>query len=79
VYDGRDSYAEFLATTLSALSGYALEIARYTVDGRHVAVELSETVDDNDARLRTDEVVVFDVERGLIARVAVYLQKSERS
>jgi len=43
-----------------------------------VAVELSETVDDRDARLRTDETVVFDVVGGLITRVAVYLRTSER-
>jgi limonene-1,2-epoxide hydrolase len=78
-YDGRDPYADFLAATLSTLSGYELEVSRFTVDGRRVVVELSETVDDGDARLRTDEAVVFDVERGQIARVAVYLQTSERS
>ena len=32
-------------------------------DGNRVAVELNETVDDGDARLRTDETVVFDVRR----------------
>ena len=47
-------------------------------DGARVAVELSETVDDGDARLHTDETIVFDVAGGLIARVAVYLQTSER-
>ena len=79
VYDGREPYADFLNATLTSLSGYELEISRFIVDGRRVVVELSETVDDGDARLRTDEAVVFDVERGLIARVAVYLQTSERS
>jgi ketosteroid isomerase-like protein len=44
-----------------------------------VAVELSETVDDDADRLRTDEVVVFDVADGLIAQVRVYLQSSQRS
>ena len=34
--------------------------------------------DDGDARLHTDESVVFDVADGLISRVAVYLQTSER-
>ncbi|HUI49182.1 MAG TPA: nuclear transport factor 2 family protein, partial [Acidimicrobiia bacterium] len=48
------------------------------VDGNRVAVELSETVDDDDARLHTDETVVFDVRDGLISRVAVYLRASER-
>jgi hypothetical protein len=48
------------------------------VDGNRVAVELNETVDDGDDRLRTDETVVFDVRDGLISHVAVYLQTSER-
>ena len=47
-------------------------------DGNRVAVELSETVDDGDGRLHTDETVVFDVTDGLISRVAVYLQTSDR-
>jgi hypothetical protein len=47
-------------------------------DGGTVAVELSETVDDGDARLHTDETVVFDVTDGVISRVGVYLQASER-
>ena len=46
-------------------------------DGGTVAVELSETVDDGDGRLHTDETVVFDVAGGLITKVAVYLQTSE--
>ncbi len=44
-----------------------------------MAVELTETVDDGSDRLRTDEIVVFDVVDGLIAQVAVYLQTSERA
>ena len=78
IFRGREEYAEFLQNTVSALSGYALVIADMIADGNRVAVELSETVDDGDARLHTDETVVFDVADGLIARVAVYLQTSER-
>jgi hypothetical protein len=78
VYDGRESYASFLASTLAALSGYELEVDRMIANGNTVAVELRETVDDGGARLATDESVVFDVSDGLIARVAVYLQTSER-
>ena len=78
IFRGRQEYAEFLQNTVSALSGYALVIADMIADGNRVAVELSETVDDGDARLHTDETVVFDVADGLIARVAVYLQTSER-
>jgi ketosteroid isomerase-like protein len=75
---GRERYAEFLQSTISALSGYVLVVADVIADGNRVAVELSETVDDGDARLHTDETVVFDVADGLISRVAVYLQTSER-
>jgi ketosteroid isomerase-like protein len=77
-FRGRREYAEFLQNTVSALSGYELVIVDMIADGNRVAVELTETVDDGDARLHTDETVVFDVAGGLIARVAVYLQASER-
>lgn len=77
-FHGRVEYAGFLQTTVSALSGYELVIAGTIADGNRVAVELSETVDDGDGRLHTDETVVFDVADGLITRVAVYLQTSER-
>jgi len=72
------AYAAFLEATISSLSGYVLVIRDMIVDGNRVAVELSETVDDDDARLHTDETVVFDVRYGLISRVAVYLRASER-
>ena len=78
VFDGRDAYADFLEATITSLSGYVLEVVRMTASGPTVAVELNETVDDKDARLHTDECVVFDVAGGLIAHVAVYLQTSER-
>jgi ketosteroid isomerase-like protein len=78
VFHGRAEYAEFLRTTIASLSGYALVVVGVIADGNRVAVELNETVDDGDARLRTDETVVFDVRDGLITRVAVYLQTSER-
>ncbi len=77
-YNGRDTYTAFLRNTLSSLSGYELAVERMIVDGGRVAVELSETVDDGDGRLHTDESVVFDVAHGLITNVAVYLQTSER-
>jgi ketosteroid isomerase-like protein len=78
VYQGRDAYAGFLAETISKLEGYELVVDRIVTDGTTVVVELSETVDDSDARLRTQEAVVFDVDAGAITRVAVYLQTSER-
>jgi ketosteroid isomerase-like protein len=78
VFQGREPYAEYLEDIISSLSGYALVIVDMIVDGNRVAVELNETVDDGDDRLRTDETVVFDVRDGLISHVAVYLQTSER-
>ena len=75
---GRERYAEFLQNTITALSGYVLVVADVIADGNRVAVELSETVDDGNDRLHTDETVVFDIADGLISRVAVYLQTSER-
>jgi ketosteroid isomerase-like protein len=77
-YRGRDEYASFLAQTVENLAGYELVVDRMAVAGTTVVVELDETVDDDGARLRTHEAVVFDVHAGEIARVAVYLQTSER-
>ena len=77
-YRGRDIYAAFLADTISALGGYRLDVDRVLAAGSVVTVELRETVDDGDERLETAEVVVFDTADGLIERVAVYLQTSER-
>jgi hypothetical protein len=77
-YRGRDTYATFLADTIRALGGYQLDVDRVLATGSVVTVELRETVDDGDARLETAEVVVFDTADGLITRVAVYLQTSER-
>ena len=78
VYDGRETYATFLEQTITALSGYELVVDRLLAAGPTVTAELSETVDDGDARLHTDEAVVFDTEVGLITRVAVYLRSSDR-
>jgi len=78
IFRGRGPYAQFLEKTISSLSGYVLEIVDLIADGNRVAVELNETVDDDGARLHTDETVVFEIANGLIARVAVYLQTSER-
>ena len=77
-YRGRDTYARFLATTIAGLGGYELSVTRISAAGLVVTVELSETVDDSDARLRTDEAVVFDVRDTLIARVAVFLRASQQ-
>lgn len=78
VYRGREPYTKFLAVTIDSLGGYQLDIDRVLVAGGIVTVELRETVDDGDARLETCEAVVFDTADGLITRVSVYLQTSER-
>jgi limonene-1,2-epoxide hydrolase len=78
VFLGREEYVAFLETTIASLSGYSLVVVDLIADGNRVAAELNETVDDGEARLHTDEMVVFDVRDGLIARVAVYVQTSER-
>jgi SnoaL-like protein len=78
VYRGREPYAQFLADTVDSLGGYQLDIDRVHVHAGIVTVELRETVDDGDDRLETCEAVVFDTVDGLITRVAVYLQTSER-
>jgi ketosteroid isomerase-like protein len=78
VVRGGPEYAEFLRATITSLAGYELQVVRVVADGPTVAVELNETVDDDGARLHTDETVVFDTADGLIGRVAVYLQTSQR-
>jgi len=77
-YQEREPYARFLADTIDALGNYQLDVDRVLVAGPQVTVELRETVDDGDARLETCEAIVFDTTAGLISRVAVYLQTSER-
>jgi len=77
-YHGRDPYATFLADTINALGGYQLDVDRVFGSGPTVTVELRETVDDGDARLETSEAIVFDTDDGLITKIAVYLQTSER-
>jgi limonene-1,2-epoxide hydrolase len=77
-YRGRDAYVRFLSDTIDSLHGYQLDVDGIYVDGGVVTVELRETVDDGDARLETCEAVVFATAGGLITRIAVYLQTSER-
>jgi ketosteroid isomerase-like protein len=77
-YRGREPYATFLEATINALGGYQLDVDRVFGSGPTVTVELRETVDDGDARLETAEAIVFDTDDGLITKIAVYLQTSER-
>src|SRR3954447_1420694 len=77
-YRGREPYTAFLRETVTALGGYQLDVDRVFGSGATVTVELRETVDDGDARLETAEAIVFDTDDGLISKIAVYLQTSER-
>jgi len=77
-YVGSEAYVTFLSETMDSLRGYQLDVDRVHVDGGIVTVELRETVDDGDERLETCEAVVFDTAGGVITRIAVYLQTSER-
>jgi limonene-1,2-epoxide hydrolase len=78
VYRGREAYVAFLADTLRSLAGYELRVSRVTSAGAVVLAELGETVDTPQGRRRTEEAIVFDLSpAGAIARVAVYLRKSE--
>jgi limonene-1,2-epoxide hydrolase len=79
VFRDRDSYVAYLRDVLTGLSGYVLEVGRVVGSADTVFVELAETVDDGDTRLRTDEGLVFDLDgEGRIRRVAVYLRTSVR-
>ncbi|MGQ0823697.1 MAG: nuclear transport factor 2 family protein [Actinomycetota bacterium] len=77
-YRGRADYTNFLRATIEPLDSYELTVRRVLRAGSTVIVELRESVDDNGARLHTDEAVVFDVADDEISRVAVYLRTSTR-
>jgi ketosteroid isomerase-like protein len=79
---GRDAYVAFLRATFDQLDGYEMQVARIVATATTAVAELTETVDDGDARLRTAEAIVFDAVAaagGLhLARIAVYLRSSVR-
>jgi len=78
---GREAYRSFLAKVVPELEDYTLEILRRTSNGGVVAVELAETITEPDRhRLRTEEVVVFDVDGSdRIERIRVFTQDSTRT
>jgi ketosteroid isomerase-like protein len=80
VYEGRDDYVAFLAGLMPTLQGYAMEVHRvaYSADGRVGVAELTETVEMDGRVVVTPEALVFDLsDRGLIARIGVFLQRSK--
>ena len=77
VIEGGRAYADFLERTVGALANYALQVFRVRPLGPDAAVvELSETVDLEDGRHETPEVLLFDFDaRGRICRVDVYIKQ----
>lgn len=69
-YRGCDVYIEFLSRLMPTLPGYAMEVSRVTYADRMAFAELAETV----AGVRTDEVLVFELDRGRIARVDIFIK-----
>jgi ketosteroid isomerase-like protein len=75
-YAGRDEYLAFITDLMPKLAGYAMKLYRVTYPSDALAyVELSETVELDGKRMRTPEVLVFELGGdGRIARVEVYVQ-----
>jgi ketosteroid isomerase-like protein len=75
-YAGRDEYLAFITDLMPKLAGYAMKLYRVTYPSDALAyVELSETVELDGKRMRTPEVLVFELGGdGRIARVEVYIQ-----
>ncbi len=80
-YTPRDAYLAFLTDLMPKLPGYSMEVHRVVaggsaVGGSVVVAELSETVEVDGSPLVTPEALVFDLDGdGLIARLAVYIQR----
>jgi ketosteroid isomerase-like protein len=72
----RSAYLDFLRDLMPKLPGYSMEVHRVMGSGPVVVAELTETVEVDGAPMVTPEVLVYDLdEDGLIARVAVYIQR----
>jgi limonene-1,2-epoxide hydrolase len=77
-YRGRDDYVAFISGLLPTLASYEMKVHRvvYTTDDRVGTAELSETVEVDGRVVVTPESLVFDIDdRGLIAHLAVYVQR----
>jgi hypothetical protein len=77
-YASKPDYLAYISTMLPTLPGYSMEISRISPVGDVVYAELAETVAHPDGKpLRTPECLVFELdERGLIARVEVFIQNA---
>lgn len=75
-YTPREPYLAFLADLMPQLPGYRLRIDRVVAAGDTVTAELTETVASGDGTpVDTPEALVFDLERGRITRIAIYIQR----
>ena len=69
-YRGADAYVEFLAALMPTLPGYSMEVSRITYADDRAFAELAETV----GGVRTEEALVFELDRDRIARVDVFIK-----
>ena len=75
-YSPRDAYVAFLADLMPQLSNYSMDVSRVTYGDGMAVAELSETMDVDGSALRTPETLVFELDdAGLIARIAIYIQR----
>lgn len=74
VYRGKQEYVAFISKLLPSLGGYAMKVDRVVYAGKVAVAELTESVEGTD----TPEALVFDLDdRGLIARISIYIQRPE--
>ena len=74
VYRGKNEYVKFISDLLPSLGGYAMRVDRVVYAGKVAVAELTESVEGTD----TPEALVFDFDdRGLIARISIYIQRPD--
>ena len=79
VYEGRESYLDFLRQLMPTLPGYRMDVKRVLTaeEGRTVVAELSETAEDSGEPRQTHESLVFDLDpTGLISHISIYIQRA---
>ncbi len=74
-YSSKADYVAFLTELMPTLQGYEMEVSRVTYADGLAFAELSETVEVDGTRLRTQECLTFVLsDDGRIRRVAVFTQ-----
>ena len=77
-YTPRRAYLEFLSALMPTLAGYDMKVHRVIYAESVAVAQLSETVEIDGAAVVTPEALVFDLdESGRIARVEIYIQRSD--